>query len=50
MNIAQAFQETVVQGNHQGMIDLLKNMNNPASYLSMNEVGSSGMFPMVTPC
>ncbi|WP_339302886.1 hypothetical protein [Paenibacillus sp. FSL R5-0519] len=38
MNIAQAFQETVVQGDHQGMIDLLKKYEQ-SSRLSVNERG-----------
>ncbi|WP_411736187.1 hypothetical protein [Paenibacillus sp. M2] len=38
MNIAQAFQETVVQGDHQGMIDLLKKYEQ-SSKLSVNERG-----------
>ncbi|MEO2213722.1 hypothetical protein ABGV40_22960 [Paenibacillus amylolyticus] len=38
MNIAQAFQETVVQGDHQGMIDLLKKYEQ-SSKLSVNEQG-----------
>ncbi|PQP80746.1 hypothetical protein C0Q44_26325 [Paenibacillus sp. PCH8] len=38
MNIAQAFQETVVQGDHQGMIDLLKEYVQ-SSKLSVNERG-----------
>ncbi|MDQ0721054.1 hypothetical protein QF049_002315 [Paenibacillus sp. W4I10] len=38
MNIAQAFQETVVRGDHQGMIDLLKKYEQ-SSKLSVNERG-----------
>lgn len=50
MNITQAFQETVVQGDHRGMIDLLKNMNILTGCLSMNAAGCTGMFQMAMPC
>lgn len=50
MNIVHSFQELVVRGDHQGMIELLKTTNNPESCLLMNEAGSTGMFPTVMPC